>query len=458
MIKSYSTWLLLAAFTIITACAETSPQPAHPTRAKLAESSLPPIKQFRAQTVTRPSRSNADIARDFLDLSFSLESGRALPAFTRFEGPITVKLVGRTPSTLRSDLSVLINRLRTEAGIDIREVRDERANVIIQAVGKSEIKRALPHAACFVVPNVSDLNEYRRARGRARTDWVGLQSRQQLAIFLPYDTSPQDMRDCLHEELAQAIGPLNDLYRLDDSVFNDDNVHATLTGFDMLILRAYYDPALHNGMTQRQVAERLPGIFNRINPRGNHSRFAPRNTTPRAWINAIQEALGPTGTSGRRVSAAQAALDIATSQGWGDHRRAFSHFAYARVLQFRNPHQANRHYQLADQFYQASVPEGPHRASVAAPRAAYALASGDPQTALRIIDRHLPDAQRFQNAVHLSSLLMIKAEAHNALGQTSAAQSAHLDSLGWARYGFGPEWIVRAKLREVALLNPDPKS
>jgi len=34
--------------------------------------------------------------------------------------------------------------------------------------------------------------------------------------------SPQEVRDCLHEELAQALGPLNDLYRLPDSVFNDD--------------------------------------------------------------------------------------------------------------------------------------------------------------------------------------------------------------------------------------------
>lgn len=451
-------WLPLAALALLTACATAEPDPAHPTRAKLAETSLPPIKTFRARAAALPSRSNADIARDFLDLTFSLESGRGLPILTRFEEPITVKLVGRTPATLRSDLSQLIGRLRSEAGINIREVREGRANVTIQAVSKAEIKRALPHAACFVVPNVTDINEYRRARGSARTDWAGLNRRENLAIFLPYDTSPQDMRDCLHEELAQAIGPLNDLYRLDDSVFNDDNFHATLTGFDMLVLRAYYDPHLRNGMTQQQVAARLPGILNRINPDGNHSRIAPRNKTPRAWIEAVQDALGPIGTSAKRVTAAQAALDIATAQGWTDHRRAFSHFAYGRVLQFRNPHQANRHYELADQYFRASVPEGPHRSAVAAPRAAYALANGDAKTALRIIDRHLPDAERFQNAIHLSSLLMIKAEAHSALGQTSAAQAAHLDSLGWARYGFGPEWIVRAKLREVALLNPDPQS
>ena len=29
-----------------------------------------------------------------------------------------------------------------------------------------------------------------------------------------------------------------------------------------------------------------------------------------------------------------------------------------------------------------------------------------------------------------------------------------LDSLGWARYGFGSDWSVRAKLREISALNP----
>jgi len=29
-----------------------------------------------------------------------------------------------------------------------------------------------------------------------------------------------------------------------------------------------------------------------------------------------------------------------------------------------------------------------------------------------------------------------------------------LDSLGWARYGFGADWAVRAKLREISALSP----
>ena len=57
--------------------------------------------------------------------------------------------------------------------------------------------------------------------------------RKRVAIFIPVDISFQDVRDCLHEELAQALGPLNDLYRVSDSVYNDDNFHIILTSYDM---------------------------------------------------------------------------------------------------------------------------------------------------------------------------------------------------------------------------------
>ena len=49
---------------------------------------------------------------------------------------------------------------------------------------------------------------------------------------------------------------------------------------------------------------------------------------------------------------------------------------------------------------------------------------------------------------------MMKAEALDLAGQFDAAAAVRLDSLGWARYGFGPDWAVRAKLQEVASLRP----
>jgi len=142
-------------------------------------------------------------------------------------------------------------------------------------VRRAQIRRHVPTAACFVVPNISRLSDYRQARRLSRTDWTQIRTRERIAIFVPGDSSPQEARDCLHEELAQALGPLNDLYRIADSVFNDDNIHAVLTGFDMLILRAYYAPELSSGMTRADVAARLPAILGRLNPQGD--RIASRD-------------------------------------------------------------------------------------------------------------------------------------------------------------------------------------
>ncbi len=123
-----------------------------------------------------------------------------------------------------------------------------------------------------MAPNVSSLAEYRANRGTAKLDWQQITRRNRVAIFVPSDTSPQEVRDCLHEEMAQALGPLNDLYRLPDSVFNDDNFQSVLTEFDMLMLRLHYAPDLATGMTEAEVAARLPALIARMNPSGAVSR------------------------------------------------------------------------------------------------------------------------------------------------------------------------------------------
>ena len=437
----------------LNACVPAS-QPDVATRASFAESTLPPMKSFGSSAPRAPVRSNNDLAIDFIELSFQMESGRQLPVLTRFETPITVRVTGAPPPTLGSDLNRLISRLRNEAKIDISYTTHANANVTIQAVSRSEIRRVLPQAACFVAPNVSTIDEYRAARRKPKTNWTTLTKRERLAIFLPNDASPQEVRDCLHEELAQALGPLNDLYRLPDSVFNDDNVHTVLTGFDMLILRTYYDPALRSGMSRGQVAAALPGILARTNPRGANkaARFATR--TPKTWSAAVQTALGRSISFSGRTSAAKEAIRISAAMGWQDHRRAFAHYAMGRVLQTNDPEGAHKHYLAAEQYYKNSSGTALHRAYVATQLSAYAITKGQGAKALAIVAPHVETARRSENAALLSTLLLLRSEALELENRHTEARSVRLDSIGWARYGFGADWAVRAKLREIASLNP----
>ncbi|MBT8423755.1 MAG: DUF2927 domain-containing protein, partial [Silicimonas sp.] len=71
---------------------------------------LPPMKTFSSVAVRAPAKSNARIARDFLDLAFTLENGAKMPRFTRFEGPITVRVTGPAPASLSPDLDRLLAR------------------------------------------------------------------------------------------------------------------------------------------------------------------------------------------------------------------------------------------------------------------------------------------------------------------------------------------------------------
>ena len=440
---------------LVNACVPAS-HPGVVTRAAFESpsSSLPAMKSFTAHYPQAAPRSNNDLSLDFIELAFRMESGKDLRVLTRFEGPITIRVIGAPPSTLGPDLTRLISRLRSEARIDISPTKAADANITIEAVSRSKIRQVLPEAACFVAPNVSSIDEYKKVRRNAQTNWSLMTTRKRIAIFLPNDASPQEVRDCLHEEVAQALGPLNDLYRLPDSVFNDDNVHTVLTGFDMMILRAYYDPALRSGMTRGQVSNALPGIFARINPRGTSTKARFVTRTPREWNLAVQGALGPGRSDGQRQDAAYSAIKIAQSLGWQDHRRAFAHYAMGRALQSGDQEAAHKQYQLAELFYSRNPGTDLHRAYVATQLGAYAIATGDGAEALRLIGPHIETARRRENAALLSTLLLLRAEALELENRVAEAQLVRLDSLGWARYGFGSDWAVRAKMREIASLNP----
>jgi hypothetical protein len=440
--------LLLA---LLAACAPVDAPPDR--RAAPAVGGLPAMRSFAAAWPTPPQRPNAEIAQDFLELTFRMETGRALPVLTRFEGPVRVGMRGAVPPTALHELDRLIQRLRSEAGIDIaRAAPGERGNLNIEFLPRAQMQRAVPQAACFVVPRNENFAAFRRGRRPGEAAWTSLATREAATIFIPSDVPPQEVRDCLHEEVAQALGPLNDLYRLPDSVFNDDNFHAVLTGFDMLVLRAIYSPELASGMTEAAVAARLPALLARLNPAGERPGATQRRES-RAWIDAVEESLSRRAPPAQRRAAAMRARLIAEREGWRDPRLAFSHFMVGRAALAREPALALASYREAAALYRA----GGHRiqeAHVAMQLAAYALSSGNYGEAVALADTHARTALRAENAALLATFLFIKAEALEAQGRVGEAQAVRLDSLGWARYGFGSEDEVWVRVGEITALRP----
>lgn len=412
-----------------------------------------PALQFPPAPGLPVTRSNDQVAQDFLDLEFHLESGLALPMLTRFSGPITLSMTGAVPPTARADLAALVTRLQTEAGLDLTILPDNSvASLTLAFERRAVLHRIEPSAACFVVPNVSSLSEYRAKRGSTDLDWAGMRSRTRATLFLPSDTSPQEVRDCLHEETAQALGPVNDLYRLPDSVFNDDNFQSVLTGFDILMLRLHYAPELASGMAEAEVAAKLPALLARLNPAGERQGSWTAPDTPRVWLDAVATAVNSSAPVGARIHAANQSLAIALEAGWQDNRLGFAYFILARLQAPHDPAAARAAYAAAANTY-ASLPDGGvHLAHALMQLCAIALADGQDDQAIALADQALPLAKLAQNAALLATLKLMKAAALEATGHGREATALRLDSLPAARYGFGPEPEVRARAAEIAAI------
>jgi hypothetical protein len=223
---------------------------------------------------------------------------------------------------------------------------------------------------------------------------------------------------------------LNDLYRLPDSVFNDDNVHTVLTGFDMMMLKAYYSPELRSGMTRGQVSQALPLILNRINPAGNGRAAKFATGTAKAWVQAVQTALEPGSKPSQRITAINRALKITNAMGWNDHRLAFAHYASGRIMLASDPKAAFQHFVSTDRYYTATLGADLHRAYGATQLAAHAVTRGDGVRALALIGAHIDRAARSENAALLSTLLLLRAEALDLTRRSAEARTVRLDSLG----------------------------
>lgn len=447
-------------FLLVLVACETA-QPTTQTTPDAEPDVVTPMRMFNPPSASiAVRRSNADIAQEFLDLSFMLESGQRLTTMTRFEGPITIKFNTPVPAYAERDMNQLVQRLRNEARIDISRVAmDQPANIVVETVPGSQMARIAPTAACFVVPNATSWADFRKNRRNFQTDWAVLIRRTRVAIFLPQNVPPQEFRDCLHEEIGQALGPLNDLYRLRDSVFNDDNFNLILQPFDMLVLRAYYSPILRNGMTRQQVASRIPAILAGLNPAGRSVPSDARPRTSREWAHQIGTALGRNASGRKRVKAATRAIEIADTENYSDHRIGFSFLARARVSMQSNPEQAARDFAAAYSIFQSLFgPDDIHTAQGSVQMATLALSAGAYDDAQVLIDAAIPPARRAQDAIMLFTLLGLKAEVFRQTGRAAEAQKLVVEARSWGKYGLLSDQLLSRRLKQIALLPPPART
>jgi hypothetical protein len=206
----------------------------------------------------------------------------------------------------------------------------------------------------------------------------------------------------------------------------------------MTILRALYQPEFHSGMSREEAAAALPRVLDRVNPKGRSVPRRARAPESRAWAKAIEAALDRGTPRGRRTESAAQAARIAAEMQPVDHRLGVSLLTLGRLGIRRDPEAAAQNFTEAYNLFRRSFGDDDVRTAQAGVHlAALALGVGQYDVAVTLADRHVQAAEDGQNAILLAGLLSIKAEALAAQGHAEEAQAVRLDSLRWARYGFG---------------------
>ncbi len=407
------------------------------------------------------ARSNATLAEDFIDLTFSLESGQPLTRLLRYEEPVRVVMRSAALRPYTQDLDRLLARIRQEAGVDIKRVTNPaEAQIHISAISARQISRVYPGAACFIVPGETTWNSFRKRSRSQRVRWSEQSTLGTTAIFLPSDSTPQEVRDCLHEEIGQTLGPANDIYRLPDSVFNDDNYHGILTPFDMLMLRTLYHPGLRSGLSQDEVRKRLVPILRELNPKGQRIGRKSRAGSNAAWKTSIEDALTRNNSRDKRLAAANRAVDLASRMLPQDHRLGVALLTRGRLLIGKSAKRAGSDFEAAYSVLSELLgPRDVRTAQAALHLGVTRLRNGDATGALTLADQAIPVAKRGENGILTSGLYAVRAEALNDLGQPVRARLARVESLKWARLAFGDQdgKIARAQ-SELERLSKPPSS
>ncbi len=412
--RFFTLWVVMALAGLLSACASTLP-------------TTPSGPSTSGQGV---ARSNNAIANEFLSLVFETENGTRIPRLLRYEGAIRVNL-DPDLQAYRRDLENVLQKIRSQSEIDIALGNGASVNIYVERVSAAALRRSYPTAACVVVPGVSSFSQFLRGDFPR---WSRQTRLQKAAVFIPDNAPPYIVRACLNEEIAQALGPVNDLYLVADTVFNDDNVFNSLTDYDLLILRVLYHPQLSTGMSRTQAAPLVARILRGINPAGQIA--GPLGQSNLSWKRQIETAMNSRNPRAARLRSAENAVQI--SRRLGDHRLAHSLLIYGRLNLQNRPDLAAPAFREAYSLSQRLLgPDNLRTALAGMHMAAVALSAERFGDVITLSTPALATAQRYDDPVLAAGLLGLRALAFAQLEQNSKAQAARLASAEQARYAFG---------------------
>ncbi len=382
--------------------------------------------------------SNESLAEIFVMLTHDLEWGGHRPNLVRYEAPVRVGLSGLGAGRYAVFLDGYLAELRIRAGVPIA-LAPPPHNLAVRFVPGAAFRASVPRHFCVVVPGVPDWQAFARAPARfGNRPFETASAIDAMSVFIPDDAPPYLARACLVEEIAQALGPANDLYGLGPSIFNDDAAYLWPTRLDFLVLRVLYAPELRSGLDRAKTRAAAFAALGRLNPSG---RAAPPLATPRDpamadWVAALRAAFERDRAPGRRLGSARQALAIAARRAPGSAYHCHSLVALARASD-RDPGAALA--ALGEAAQVCAAAHGPDDIRVAQIRLEQARLlhrSGQPDAALqRVQGLEAIFAANAQDE-RLAALYDLRAAALQAIHPPASAE-ARRGAVAWRAYARG---------------------
>ena len=385
--------------------------------------------------------SNRTLARVFTMLTHDMEWGASRPHLVRYEGPISVGMEGPGLSQYTAFLDQFLVLLRQKTGIEIAR-RETGQNLHIRFVGES-FNGLLPTVSCLVAPGDIEWSRFARNPGRhggralARARAV-----EDMTIFIPETAAPYLVRNCMLEEITQALGTANDLYGLGNSIFNDDAAHIWPTELDYLMLRVLYSPEMHTGMDRATTETTAREVLDRINPAGVSAPAAtvPDQVRMAPWRDRIHRVFSRRTRPAQAEKLAEEALEIARSEAPQSAYHCHSLLTLGRVTARLAPGRSIEVFDGADRVCREVHGDRDIRlARIAIERAVALLRLHRFDEALPLTDDALPILAAYGQDERISSLYAVQSIALSRLGRMDRAQDAQDLAQQWGAYALGVE-------------------
>lgn len=395
--------------------------------------------------------SHDSLADLFVALTHDTEWGDRRRALVRYDEPVRVALEGPGSAQYAPFLGDYLGRLRQFSGIDIAPASGP-ANMWVRFVAADDFQAVLPTLACVVTPGDLTWARFRDDPAALGTRAVLAAAEHRHTIFVPQSTRPDLVRACLIEEIAQGLGPGNDLWGLGPSIFNDDAAHLWPTALDHLMLRLLYRPEMRGGDPRADSRAKARALLPRINPAGDGAAPLPalHHDDMGEWRRVMLRIAARDTGAARMADLTRLAVALSATRAPDSPQHCHSLMSQALLDPGAVPVLSRARAVCARVHGAGDV----RVARLDLERGWRLLESGDAAGALAQGQALLPIFRGLGQAQPLAWTFLLIAVAHRVQGAETEAAAAAAQALAWASYVYGTDGAEVAALRAEWKVGP----